>query len=259
MGQPASLGVLPRPRGSGSGVVIVICRDRYRAAFPFRPGAFAVRRRGSAARAGHSRRADSTRQGSEHVCRCRSMSCSALGSDVSSLATASSGFSVTGMLGAAAVALCWSRLLANVLHRSGEQTSMAWLGTGKRQHSSSGCKKPCPPRRSDRYLIEGYYDIPAYYVGSSVNCNPVERSWQLFLHRPGRPAHTISRGQAFTDAIRRRAFSLIIVNYHGNERLRHRERHRPVRRIPRLRVISRRAVSARHSAYTVWRVTGAQS
>jgi hypothetical protein len=66
---------------------------------------------------------------------------------------------------------------------------------------------------SQNYLIGGKADTPAYYVGPSVTSLQWKEAGGTYLYRdPATGAHYLN-GPAFTDAIRHRAFTLVILNF----------------------------------------------
>jgi hypothetical protein len=66
----------------------------------------------------------------------------------------------------------------------------------------------------DRYLISGFDDIPAYYVGdvSSLQWKEVG-SYSYIDPQTGK---NLINGPAFADAIKHRVFTLIILNFQSN-------------------------------------------
>lgn len=156
------------------------------------------------------------------------------------------------LIGAAAVALLL--LLANLY--TGQATDLFHSWAQENPAFIVGLKKLVRPG-DQRYLIEGYSDIPAYYVGSSVNSIQWKEAVRYSYTDPQTGAFYLN-GPAFNDAIRRRVFTLIIVNFTekndydiASDVARYRD-YRIVGHLPPSSIGS-------HSAYTVWRVTGAQS
>jgi putative flippase GtrA len=110
---------------------------------------------------------------------------------------------------------------------------------------------------ADRYLIEGYDDIPAYYVGASISSIQWKEAVSYSYIDPGTGTH-YEGDAAFADAIRRRVFTLIILNYQEpqdyaivSDIARYRD-YRIVDHLPPSDIGS-------NSTYTVWRVTGGVS
>jgi hypothetical protein len=105
------------------------------------------------------------------------------------------------LVGAAAVALvaglsAYYAHQASALYNGWRPENPAFIaGLGKLVHPGS-----------QRYLIEGYDDIPAYYVGPSVS--------SLQWKEAGAYSYAGQSGDpALADAIRHRVFTLIILNY----------------------------------------------
>jgi putative flippase GtrA len=65
---------------------------------------------------------------------------------------------------------------------------------------------------TQKYLIEGYSAIPAYYIGSSINSLQWKDEVNFSYTDPGTGV-TYGGDQAFADAIQHRAFNLIILNF----------------------------------------------
>jgi putative flippase GtrA len=109
---------------------------------------------------------------------------------------------------------------------------------------------------SDRYLIEGYDDIPAYYIGPSVSSIQWKEAGSYSYTDPQTGSY--KGDQAFADAIRRRVFTLIILNYQEPQDYAIAD---DIARYGGYRVAGHLPPSTvgANSTYTVWRVTGAQS
>lgn len=65
---------------------------------------------------------------------------------------------------------------------------------------------------SERYLIEGYSDIPAYYIGPSVNSIQWKEAVRYSYTDP-QTGVTYLNGPAFRRAIENRIFTLVILNF----------------------------------------------
>jgi hypothetical protein len=108
-----------------------------------------------------------------------------------------------------------------------------------------------------RYLIEGYSDIPAYYIGSSVNSIQWKEAVRYSYTDPQTGAFYLN-GPAFEDAIRRRVFTLIILNFTEKNDY---AIANDIARFKNYQIIGHLPPSSigSHNTYTVWRVTGGQS
>jgi hypothetical protein len=109
----------------------------------------------------------------------------------------------------------------------------------------------------DRYLIEGYDDILAYYVGSSVSSNQWKEAGDYSYTDP-QTGIRYEGDPAFSEAIRRKVFTLIVLNYQEpqdyaivSDIVRY-GGYRIVGYLPPSGVRS-------HSNYTVWGVAGGRS
>ena len=110
---------------------------------------------------------------------------------------------------------------------------------------------------SDRYLIEGYDDIPAYYVGPTVTSLQWKEAVSYSYTDP-RTGVQYQGDPAFLDAIKHKAFSLIILNYQEPQDydiaadIAHDKNYQIVGHLPPSSIGS-------HSTYTVWQVVGPKS
>jgi putative flippase GtrA len=66
---------------------------------------------------------------------------------------------------------------------------------------------------NDRYLLSGYDDIPAYYVGYVSSIQWKEAG--TYSYTDPATGQTLVNGPAFADAIKHRVFTLIILNFQG--------------------------------------------
>jgi hypothetical protein len=73
--------------------------------------------------------------------------------------------------------------------------------------------KPYVHSGDDRYLLSGYDDIPAYYVGSVSSVQWKEAG--DYSYTDPQTGQVLVNGPAFADAIRHQVFSLIILNFQG--------------------------------------------
>jgi 4-amino-4-deoxy-L-arabinose transferase-like glycosyltransferase len=146
------------------------------------------------------------------------------------------------LIGAAAIALvtvlsAYYAHQASAFYGGWRPESPAFI-TGLRQLVRPG---------SQRYLIEGYDDIPAYSVGSVGSLQWKEAGAYSYAGLTGDPA--------LADAIRHRVFALVILNYQEPQDY---AVAADIARLGGYRVAGRLPPSGAgsHSAYTVWRVTG---
>jgi putative flippase GtrA len=110
---------------------------------------------------------------------------------------------------------------------------------------------------TDRYLIEGYDDIPAYYVGSSVSSFQWKEAGSYSYKDPLTGA-TYAGDAAFADSIKHKVFTYIILNYQepqdysiASDITKYRD-YRIAGYLPPSGIGS-------HAVYTVWRVIGKSS
>jgi putative flippase GtrA/4-amino-4-deoxy-L-arabinose transferase-like glycosyltransferase len=108
----------------------------------------------------------------------------------------------------------------------------------------------------DRYLIEGYDDIPAYYVGSSINSLQWKEAGSYSYIDP-QTGITYQGDEALDDAIKHKVFALIILNYQEPQDY---AIAADIAKYSNYRIAGHLPPSGigSHSTYTVWRVTGGQ-
>jgi putative flippase GtrA/4-amino-4-deoxy-L-arabinose transferase-like glycosyltransferase len=114
---------------------------------------------------------------------------------------------------------------------------------------------------SQKYLIEGYDDIPAYYIGSVSSIQWKEAGDYSYIDP--QTAEFLLNGPALTDAIRHRVFTLVILNFtHAtpNEPSNDYAVADAIARYGGYRIIGHLPPSAvgSHDTYTVWGVMGGQ-
>ena len=109
---------------------------------------------------------------------------------------------------------------------------------------------------TDRYLIEGYDDIPAYYIGPSISSIQWKEAGSYSYVDPQTGTH-YEGDAAFADAIRHRVFSLIILNYQEPQDY---AIATDIARYGDYRIVGHLPPSGigSHSTYTVWRVSEAR-
>jgi putative flippase GtrA len=116
---------------------------------------------------------------------------------------------------------------------------------------------------SQKYLIEGYDDIPAYYIGPSVSSIQWKEAGAYSYTDPLTGQYLLN-GPALADAIRHRVFALVILNFtHAtpNEPSNDLAVANAISRYGGYKIVGHLPPSSigSHSSYTVWRVAGGQS
>jgi putative flippase GtrA len=122
--------------------------------------------------------------------------------------------------------------------------------------------KPYVHAGDDRYLLSGYDDIPAYYVGvvSSVQWKEAGD----YSYKDPQTGQVLVNGPAFADAIQHRVFSLIILNFQGGvpgEPANDYAIAADIAKYGGYKIVGHLPPddSASKNYYTVWRVTGGSS
>jgi putative flippase GtrA len=115
---------------------------------------------------------------------------------------------------------------------------------------------------NDKYLIEGYDDIPAYYIGPAVNSIQWKEAGTYSYLDP-QTGKFLLNGPALTDAIRHRVFTLVILNFShatSNEPANDFDVANAIARYGGYQIIGHLSASSigSRNTYTVWRVTGGQ-
>jgi putative flippase GtrA len=106
----------------------------------------------------------------------------------------------------------------------------------------------------EQYLVEGYSAVTAYYMGASIQANQWKES-AAYSYTDPQTGVTYVNGPAFADAIRHRAFTLVLLNFlQKNDKLISADigrygGYRILRHLPPGSLGST-------SEYTVWQVTG---
>jgi putative flippase GtrA len=120
----------------------------------------------------------------------------------------------------------------------------------------TGLKKLVHPG-SQKYLIEGYDDIPAYYVGPTISSIQWKEAGTYDYVDP-QTGRSYLNGPAFADAIRHKVFTLIILNFTepNDYAIAY-----AIGRYGGYRVAGHLPPSGvgSHSTFTVWRVAGGPS
>jgi putative flippase GtrA len=126
----------------------------------------------------------------------------------------------------------------------------------------AGLKKLVHPG-PQKYLIEGYDDIPAYYIGPSVSSIQWKEAGAYSYTDP-QTGQFLRNGPALADAIRHRVFALVILNFtHAtpNEPSNDLAVANAIARYGGYKIVGHLPPSSigSHNTYTVWRVTEGRS